>query len=102
MKRVIKNQKKMKNAMYIVFGAFALALFAITRMHPSYANEWLMIDDALDAIVLYWEVETSTEEENVKEAQDEDAEEPELIPDESLVEWDQSSQDIENDEENNN
>jgi hypothetical protein len=39
MKKVIKHPKKMKNAMYIVFGAFALALFAITRIHPSYANE---------------------------------------------------------------
>jgi predicted nucleic acid-binding Zn ribbon protein len=39
MKRVIKNQKKMKNTMYIVFGVFALALFAITRSNPSYAEE---------------------------------------------------------------
>jgi hypothetical protein len=39
MKRVITNKEKMKNAMYIVFGVFALALFAITRIHPSYAND---------------------------------------------------------------
>jgi hypothetical protein len=39
MKRVIKNKKKMKNTMYIVFGTFALALFGITRINPSYANE---------------------------------------------------------------
>jgi hypothetical protein len=39
MKRVIKNPKKMKNAMYVVLGVFALALFAMTRIHPSYANE---------------------------------------------------------------
>jgi hypothetical protein len=31
MKKVIKHPKKMKNAMYIVFGVFALALFVITR-----------------------------------------------------------------------
>ena len=74
MKKVIKHQKKMKNTMYIVFGAFALALFAITRINPSYANDWLMIDNALDAIVLYWEVETATEDENVDESQDEEEE----------------------------
>jgi predicted nucleic acid-binding Zn ribbon protein len=39
MKRVIKHQKKMKNTMYIVFGVFALALFAITRANPSYASD---------------------------------------------------------------
>jgi hypothetical protein len=39
MENVIKHPKKMKNAMYIVFGVFALALFAITRIHPGYANE---------------------------------------------------------------
>ena len=66
MKRVITNKEKMKNAMYIVFWVFALALFAITRIHPSYANEWLMIDDALDAIVLYWEVDQLPEDEEVE------------------------------------
>jgi predicted nucleic acid-binding Zn ribbon protein len=39
MKRVIKNKKKMKNTMYIVFGTFALLLFMITRTNPSFANE---------------------------------------------------------------
>jgi predicted nucleic acid-binding Zn ribbon protein len=39
MKRVIKNKKKMKNTMYIVFGVFALALFGVTMWNPSYANE---------------------------------------------------------------
>jgi predicted nucleic acid-binding Zn ribbon protein len=39
MKRVIKNQKKMKNTMYIVFGVFALALFGVTMLNPSYAEE---------------------------------------------------------------
>ena len=89
MKRVIKHQKKMKNTMYIVFGAFALALFAITRINPSYANDWLMIDNALDAIVLYWEVETSTEDEVEDEVQGE--EKDILVLDN---EWDEDSQEI--------
>ena len=94
MKRVIKNQKKMKNAMYIVFGAFALALFAITRINPSYADNWLMIDNALDAIVLYWEVETATEDENVDESQDEEEEISEVEN-----EWDEYFHEVPDNEE---
>jgi hypothetical protein len=36
----------MKNIMYIVFGIFALALFTITRANPSYASDWLILDNA--------------------------------------------------------
>ena len=74
MKKVIKNPKKMKNAMYIVFGVFALALFVITRTWSSYATDGLMIDNALDSIVLYGEVEQLVEDEEVQESQDEETE----------------------------
>ena len=75
MKRVIKNQKKMKNTMYIVFGVFALALFIITRTNTSYANDGLNIDRTLDAIVLYWTVETEADEEDLRENDEEDFDE---------------------------
>jgi len=104
MKKVIKHPKKMKNAMYIVFWVFALALFAITRIHPGYADEWLMIDDALDAIVLYWEVEQLPEDEEVEEVQEiEQAQEveeeeyivePEETTNEEINEKDETSEDL--------
>jgi hypothetical protein len=39
MNKIIRNNEKMKNIMYIVFGIFALALFTITRANPSYASD---------------------------------------------------------------
>ena len=110
MKRVIKNQKKMKNAMYVVFGVFALALFTITRINPGYANDWLILDEALDVIVLNWEVEQLAEDEEVEEVQnvegEEDITEPENAPEEKATEWDGNFQDLDdvnlewNDEDN--
>ena len=103
MKKVIKHPKKMKNAMYIVFGVFALALFTITRIHPSYANEWLMIDDALDAIVLYWEVEQLPEDEEVEGVQNEEVQEngqiQDVEEDENIVEPEETSDEEINEEE---
>ncbi len=97
MKKVIKNQKKMKNTMYIVFGVFALALFGVTIINPSYASEWLIIDEALDAIVLYWEVETAKDEEVVEETQDEEENIPAVDN-----EWDENSKYLEDDGDDNN
>ena len=105
MKRVIKNKKKMKNTMYIVFGTFALLLFMITRTNPSFANEWLIIDEALDKIA-----EQTIPSDNVSgedsEVSDESIEgenptEPEIVPEEKVAEWDENSQDLENDEDDN-
>ena len=87
--------------MYIVFGTFALLLFMITRSNPSFAEEWLIIDDALDAIAESTVVSNPSlddEKLNVEENQsseDEDITEPELTPDERLAEWDEIPQDLE-------
>ena len=111
MKKVIKNPKKMKNAMYVVFGVFALALFVITRTWNSYATDGLMIDNALDSVVLYWEVETSADDENVEESQDEEEDIPEVDNEEDVDgvqnediplidnEWDDDSQNVSDNEE---
>ena len=103
MKKVIKNKKRMKNIMYIVFWTFALLLFMITRTNPSFANEWLIIDDALDKVAEQTVISDPLPEEDGPETSDEslegDVTEPELNPDKSLVEWDEISQDLKNDEE---
>ena len=108
MKRVIKDQNKMKNTMYIVFGVFALALFGITMSNPSYAEEWLIIDDALDAVAQQitsgsWGFEKVEEEKLIQpvendEGEDKDIVEPEVTSDEEIEEWE--SEDKENGEEN--
>jgi len=106
MRRVIKNQKKMKNTMYIVFWVFALALFGITMLNPSYAEEWLIIDDALDAIMQWtemygsWGFEKVEEEKMIlpveeDEGEDEDVVESEVTPVEEIEEWEgEDSQDL--------
>ena len=105
MRRVIKNQKKMKDTMYIVFGVFALALFGITMLNPSYAEEWLIIDDALDAVAQQitsgsWGFEKVEEEKMIlpveeDEGEDEDVVEPEATPVEEIEEWEgEDSQDL--------
>ena len=103
MKKVIKHPKKMKNVMYIVFGAFALALFVITRTWNSYATDGLMIDNALDSIVLYGEVEQLPEDEEVEEVQDEEAQEieqnQEIEEDEDIAEPEETSDEEINEEE---
>ncbi len=79
MKRVIKNKKKMKNTMYIVFGTFALLLFMITRANPSFANEWLIIDEALDKIAEQTVILDPLPEEDESETSNETLEEWENI-----------------------
>ena len=89
--------------MYVVFGVFALALFGITRTWNSYATDGLMIDNALDSIVLYWEVEQLAEDEEVEEVLEERVKEVEKAPDDMKSEseekkeitWDENSQDLE-------
>ena len=115
MRRVIKNKKKMKNAMYIVFGVFALALFGVTMWNPSYAEEWLIIDDALDAVI--WQMTTGSwgfekvEEQKVIQPVEEDEggeitepadpAEPEVIPVEEIEEWEnEDSQDLDDEDDN--
>ena len=102
---MVKNQKKMKNTMYIVFGVFALTLFGITMLNPSYAEEWLIIDDALDAIMQWremygsWGFEKVEEEkmiQPVEDHEDEDIVEPEVTSDEEIEEWEgEDFQDLE-------
>ena len=115
MKKVIKNPKKMKNAMYIVFGVFALVLFGITMLNPSYAEEWLIIDDALDAVI--WQMTTGSwgfekvEEQKVIQPVEEDEGgeitepadpvEPEVTPVEKIEEWEnEDSQDLDDEDDN--
>ena len=109
MRRVIKNQKKMKDTMYIVFGVFALALFGITMWNPSYAEEWLIIDEALDAIMQWtemygsWGFEKVEEEKLIQPVEDDECEDADIVefeitPVEEIEEWE--GEDKENGEEN--
>jgi len=110
MKKVIKHPKKMKNAMYVVFGVFALALFGITRSNPSYASDWLILDDALDIITVWNVIENSSPEnnewenkikgENQEQKENQDSED--LVDDELEDKWEEYQKiDKENIEDNN-
>ena len=92
----------MKNTMYIVFGTFALLLFMITRSNPSFAEEWLLIDEALnkiaEQIVITDPLPEEDESETSNETLEEDVTEPEIDQEEKALEWGESSQDLEDDE----
>ena len=93
----------MKNTIYVIFGLFALALFCITMLNPSYAEEWLIIDDALDVVVWQissglWNFEKVEEEKLIQPVEEnkneeDDTVEAEVTPVEEIDKWgDEDSQ----------
>ena len=53
MKHIIKNPRKMKKTLFLIFSVFSVLLLLITKSHSAYANDGLVIDEMLDAIAMY-------------------------------------------------